>query len=45
MVRDGLGIGVLSRISATTIAGLMAAASEEEPGPKLVGDGQDTKVC
>lgn len=45
MVRDGLGIGVLLRISGTTITGLMAIGSEEEQELRLVGDGQDTKVC
>ena len=45
MVRDGLGIGVLLRISGTTVTGLMAVGSEEEQALRLVGDGQDTKIC
>ena len=45
MVRDRLGIGVLLRISGTTVTGLMAVGSEEEQALRLVGDGQAMKVC
>lgn len=41
MVRDRLGIGVLLRISGTTIISVMAVGSEEEQGLRLVGDEQD----